>query len=78
MVEHAQRTNRDAVFQVLVDRVGADGLANGHAVLLVTQIIPVHAGNAVDDLAHRLGLVGVPLSTADRTNGHRGFGQFGF
>ena len=77
VVEHAHRPNRDAVFQVLVNRLSADGLADAHAVLFVAQIVPKHAGNAVDDLAHGFGLVCIPFGTTDRADGHRSFRQFG-
>ena len=77
VVKNAHGANRDPVFQVLIHRFGANGLANRHAVLLVAQIVPLHAGNAVNDFAHRFGFVLLPLAALDGANRYRGFREFG-
>ncbi|MNM25733.1 hypothetical protein D3C81_361860 [compost metagenome] len=75
VVEDAQRADGNAIFQILVDGIRADGLADAHAVLLVAQVIPVHAGDAVEDIAHGLGLVAFQHLRIDDANGLRRLGQ---
>ena len=77
MVKHTQGSDRNAVFQVLVNRIGTDRLANTHAVLLIAQVIPKNARNTVDDLAHAFGLVRIPSFLTDRSNRDGCFAQFG-
>ena len=75
VIENAQRTDGNAVFQVLIDGIRADGLADAHAVLLIAQVIPVHAGDAVEDIAHGLGLVAFQGFGIDDADGLRRLGQ---
>ena len=75
VVEDTQRTDGNAVFQVLVDGIRADGLADAHAVLLVAQVVPVHAGDAVEDIAHGPGLVAFQRFGIDDADGLRRLGQ---